>query len=168
MQPLNPKGNPMNEFNEGYDQYRKHRWSAGFKIIGLIVFITIISLVTRAALLPFWAAHTAMNTATGVVERVADPDNVLQNYEWFKQTYRDVLAADTKILTAERERSGFVEFAGNRDKWSFEDKTEYARLGSIATGLKNHREDLKAQYNARSKMLNRNIFKGKDVPYEIE
>lgn len=102
-----------------------------------------------------------------VVEKTLDADNVLYNYEWFKQTYQDVVAIDVKITNAEQTLTTFTESAGPRTNWSFEDKDEYGRLGSVILGLKNQRQDLVAMYNARSKMANRAIFKSSELPEQL-
>ncbi len=48
--------------------------------------------------------------------------------------------------------------AGDRSKWTFEDKNESARLSAVYTGLKNHYEDLVTEYNARANEVDRAVF----------
>lgn len=150
-----------------YNEYSKHKWKIFWKILGVIVFLSVIGLVGKVVLFPLFVTSKIMDSAGKVIEKTVDADNVLYNYEWFKQSYRDYLAADIKIKNVSDELSMFKESAGERSSWSFEDKNEYSRLSATRTGLRNYREDIVAQYNARSKMLNRKIFKGKDVPYEL-
>jgi hypothetical protein len=71
-----------------------------------------------------------------IIQKTVDADNVLYNYEYFKQTYRDVLAIDSKIKSAQQDLDNFKLDTGERDKWTFEDKNESSRLSSILTGLK--------------------------------
>ena len=103
-----------------------------------------------------------------IVEKTLDADNVLYNYEWFKQTYQDVKAIDLKIGNAKVGVNQFKTDAGPRVDWTFEDKNEYSRLNAIVLGLKNQREDVVAQYNARSKMANRAIFKSGELPEQLQ
>lgn len=142
----------------------------GWKIIVLIIVIMVIVIVGRVVLFPLWFAGKVIDSASGVITRTLDPDNVIQNYEWFKQVYEDVDATDRKIENAEAAISRFDESAGPRSGWSHEDKTEHARLNTIVLGLQNFRADLVAQYNARSRMVNRAIFKAGDkvLPERIE
>ena len=58
--------------------------------------------------------------------------------------------------------------AGSRADWTFEDKTEAARLAAIKQGLQSQYQDIVAEYNARSKMANRNIFKDGLIPSVME
>lgn len=153
------------EFVHG--EFKKQRKGVAIKVVGAILFLAIVGFIAKVLFLPLFVADTVVDSAKGVVTKTLDSDNVIQNYEWFKQTYRDVLAAEAKITTLEDEKKMFMDSAGDRKDWSFEDKNEYSRLGSTISGLKNHRQDLVAQYNARSKMMNRSIFKGSDVPYEL-
>lgn len=110
---------------------------------------------------------TPAQTAKDIVKKTLNADNVLQNYEWFKQQYNDYIAINKKIAEADSAVSRFTKDAGARSGWTFEDKGEYSRLTSIADGLKYQREDIVSKYNARSKMLNRELFKTNDLPAEL-
>jgi len=158
----------MKEIDEAYGDYKKHRWSFGAKLIGFILFVAVILAIGKLVLFPMKVATTVIESTEGVISKTLDSDNVLYNYEWFKQVYRDIKATDNKIVNIESEKNDFMTSAGDRNGWSFEDKNEYSRLSSTLTGLKNYRQDQVAQYNARSKMLNRKLFKGWDLPPEIQ
>lgn len=103
-----------------------------------------------------------------VINRTVSTDNIITNYEWFKTQYNDILAIDKKIKTNRDQIDQFKNDAGPRDKWTFEDKNELARLNSISAGLAGHRAEMVATYNARSKMVNRSIFKSADLPETVE
>lgn len=107
------------------------------------------------------------NAAVGVTSRTLTPDNIIYNYEWFHRQYGDYLAMSTKLWNAEAGLSAFEESVGPRSGWQFEDRQEYSRLSSIVLGLKNQRADLIQTYNARSRMTNRNIFRGREAPTEL-
>ena len=118
-----------------------------------------------------WLVHLVVypaEQATKIVEKTLDADNVIYNYEYFKQAYQDIKAMDLKIATAQSAVEEFNKSAGPREKWDFRDKEESSRLNSNLVGAKNIRNDMVATYNARSKMVNRSIFMGRDVPAEIE
>tara|TARA_Y100000310_G_scaffold167149_1_gene166915 strand:+ start:1725 stop:2180 length:456 start_codon:yes stop_codon:yes gene_type:complete len=103
-----------------------------------------------------------------IIQKTMDADNVIYNYEWFHQAYQDITATELKITNAQNAATLFNENAGDRKDWTFEDKNESSRLGSVVLGLQNHREQLVADYNAKSKMINRNIFKGKSLPHTLQ
>jgi len=118
----------------------------------------------------FWTVDlfmTPVQTAKDVVKKTLNADNGIQNYEWFKQQYNDYQAINTKITDADTAVVRFKREAGDRSKWTFEDKNESSRLASILDGLKYQRADIAGKYNARSKMLNRELFKTSDLPAEL-
>lgn len=105
-----------------------------------------------------------------IIDRTIDADNVLANYEWFKQRHEDIGAIDEKIVIQQEAVDAFAEAAGPRETWHREDREEHARLSVVVAGLKQQRADIAAEYNARSRMMNRSIFKAGDVelPERIE
>lgn len=124
-----------------------------FVVGGLVVVGGGVGLLT----LPFRAA-------TGVAERTMNPDNVIANYEWFKRQVQDVRAMDEKIGVASVTLEAFEKSAGPRDAWKFDDRQEWGRLNSVLLGLRNQRASMVAEYNARSQMANRTLFKTNDLP----
>jgi len=145
-------------------------WWSFKKILGIVILIAVLVVVGRIVLFPLFVASKVIDAATGVVERTLDPDNVIYNYEWFKLKYENYLATENKIKNAKATLETFKTDAGPRDKWSFEDKTESSRLSAIVLGLENYIEDIVAEYNAKSRMVNRSIFKAGDkiLPERIE
>lgn len=101
--------------------------------------------------------------AARIVNKTIDADNVIYNYEWFKLRHEGIIAIDSKIDAAVAEVEAFEESAGDRSEWDREDKIEHSRLRSIATGLGMQRDDLAGEYNAKSRMVNRSIFKAGDT-----
>lgn len=145
-------------------------WWSFKKIIGLVVLIFVLIIVGRLVLFPLWVANKMIDMTTGVVDRTLDPDFALQNYEWFKLRHENVQATDQKIVNAKSMIEQFKSDAGPRTGWSFEDKNESSRLNSVLLGLENHRASLVAEYNAKSRMMNRKIFKWGDkvLPERLE
>jgi hypothetical protein len=142
-----------------------------FKIVGWFIGITALLSITvlgvKILLFPAHVANTAANTAYAITDKTLNADNVIYNYEWFKRQYNDYLAINNKVKNAEQAVKDFNESAGSREKWTFEDKTESARLQSIVTGIKQQRQDIVAEYNAKSQMANRSIFKTGDLPEQL-
>ena len=112
-----------------------------------------------------WGVHLLTAPAravSGVVDRTLNSDNILANYEWFKQTWQDVQAMTIQTGNAQSSLDGFKR--DNPRPWDYPISTEYARLNAIVLGLQNQRQNLVAQYNARSQMMNRSLFKTHDLP----
>ena len=133
-------------------------------LLGLVFFGMIMGVIS----LPFHAASNLIETAHDITDKTLNADNTIYNYEWFKQQYEDISATEKKIIIAQNAIEGFVIDAGGRKDWTFEDKTESARLNSIRQGLMGQLEEMIATYNARSKMANRNIFLNGLIPEYLE
>lgn len=80
-----------------------------------------------------------------ILTKTFDADNVLYNYEWFRQQYQDIGAINGKIATMQ---AGADTAIGD----------EKVRLNSIVLGLTTKRAQMVADYNARGSMANRSIF----------
>lgn len=133
----------------------------------LLSAIVIISIGAGA----IWVIQTVFypaEQAGRVMRKTLDADNVIYNYEWFKRQREDVAAMDQKLAAAEASKAGFEQSAGPRTSWKFDDRNEWNRLNAIELGLRNQRSDMVAEYNAKAKMANRNIFMSGDLPAELQ
>jgi hypothetical protein len=121
--------------------------------------------------LVMWGVGFAVNPliqAGRVVQKTIDADNMIGNYEWFKRQYQDVIAIDQKVAAADATKSAFEQSAGDRASWRFEDRQEWNRLNAALLGLRNQRASMVAEYNARTQMANRDLFRTSDLPAVIE
>jgi hypothetical protein len=118
--------------------------------------------------LPFHAATAGLSTANGIIDKTINADNAVYNYEWFKQQAQDIKALEQKTSIAEQSLLSFETSAGTRSDWTFEDKTEDARLRAVAQGIRSQYVSAVANYNARSSMATRDIFKDGLIPNVLE
>lgn len=103
-----------------------------------------------------------------VLDQATNPARVIQNYEWFYETWNDVKAMDRQIVTAQNAVNSFRDgLSEDRSEWAREDRNEYNRLNTILMGLQNQRDSVISDYNARASMITRSLFMGSDVPAEI-
>lgn len=138
---------------------------AGLFILSVI---GVVGRAVRVAMLPVRIVDRSISTTEGIVDKTLTADNAIYNYEWFKQQAEDVKAIESKIQIAQNAETSFKVDAGDRKDWTFEDKTEASRLGAVKQGLQSQYQDMVAQYNARSKMANRNIFLDGKIPSIME
>lgn len=139
------------DVNEGLTAGRWTFWKFFFVFLPIVIVLAGLGYAVRLASQP-----------ARIIEKTFDADNVIHNYEWFKQRYQSILAIDQKITDAKKTVEQFKKEAGVRENWHREDREEHSRLSAIAQGLEQQRADLAAEYNARSKMANRSIFKAGD------
>jgi len=95
-------------------------------------------------------------SATGVAERVAAPDAVLANYEWFFDTYNSVKGGMQRVQTAQQQLNSPGLSQDMRDMATVQ-----------LTGAKNYVIDLVNQYNSSSSKLSRNLFKDRSLPHRL-
>jgi len=130
----------------------------------VVITIGIISFGLKLILFPVHVASNELQTAYDTIDKTINADNAIYNYEWFKQQKEDIDATKLKLDNAETSKQAFTDSAGERSAWTFEDKEESARLNAVVLGIQNHLQDMIAQYNARAKMANRNIFQNNILP----
>lgn len=125
--------------------------------------------LTKVLLFPSNVADKAVNSVNKVVDKTLDANNILQNYEFFKQQYEDYLALKSTIEMSNKELEDFKsQLPKERDKWDNADKNEFARLQTNLSGQKQQLNNIISEYNAKSKMQNRNLFKSKDLPDSLD
>ena len=145
------------KYDESMDRGPIHAIAVNWKITLFVLFLIGITTVGIAVVVkPF-----------SIVSGTLDSDNVKANYEWFKTRHESVNALTVQINQTAANVNQFKADAGPRDKWHREDREEYSRLNTILLGLKNERTSQAAEYNARSRMVNRAIFKGTDTPASL-
>lgn len=130
-------------------------------VVGLFVAVSVLGVMCHVA-------NTVVDSATGVVDKTLDSNNVIYNYEYFKQGKQDIDAMSAKIVDARQAATSFDSQFKTRHEMDREDKQESERLHAIVLGLEQERQNQVATYNARAQMANRNIFRTNDLPNHIE
>lgn len=144
------------------------RGSGGWIAFGVITVIVIIAFST---LFHFWLGpkifFKQVDTAHDIIDKTYTAENAIYNYEWFKTQYEKIQSSEKQIGNTVLSIDDFKEMYGDPKDWDYIDKEEYARLKTVLLGQKNFYEQLVADYNARSNMDNRDIFKDK-LPFDVE
>ena len=128
--------------------------------VAIITVVGVVGFGIRMVVNPFVQAGR-------VIERTIDADNVIANYEWFKRQVQDVRAMDDKVGIASVTLEAFERSAGPRESWKFDDRQEWNRLNAVLLGLRAQRTSMVAEYNARTQMANRDLFRTSDLPAEL-
>jgi membrane-associated protease RseP (regulator of RpoE activity) len=136
--------------------------------VGILIGVTILGYALKIVLFPVHVVDKEIQTGYDVVDKTINADNAIYNYEWFKRQKESIDATGKKLVIAQNAVETFKNEAGDRAKWTFEDKTESARLSAVAQGIESQLKDMIAEYNARTKMANRNIFQDGILPDFID
>ncbi len=139
-------------WEERESRFEKHPVRSSFSA-GLWVILLIIGFAAFGGI-GAWALNLASQPGR-IVSKTLDADNVIYNYEWFRQQYQDVLAMDGKIQVQ-------VDAAA-----AATNEAERTRINSVVAGLRTKRAQMVADYNARGSMANRSIFTA-GLPQQIQ
>lgn len=139
-----------------------------FGAIGIILSVSVAGFFVKAIFFPVNVLQKEFQLGTDTVNKTLEVDNAIYNYEWFKMQKEQIDATNKKLEVAVLSAERFDVSAGDRKDWTFEDKGESARLHAISQGIESALKDMIAEYNARLKMANRNIFTDGIVPNPID
>jgi len=136
-------------------------------IIALVA-ISVLGFVGKIILFPAKVAQNAADTAYGVVDKTLNADNALFNYENFHNMYQGAKQQVVNIKNNEKSLNSLKEtFGEDTSKWSKDTRQEYYHIKQTIDGYKMQYESIVSRYNADSQKFNRNLFKDKDLPYEL-
>lgn len=132
----------------------------------LLIFIGVILLSIPLAIgikTMFFRVNTvdkSIDTAYGVVDKTLDADNAIYNYEWFIEQEAHIRTCLKNEEIAKEEWELFKsELPEDRTTWDRDDKQEEASLRNSYYALEKLTNLAIEQYNAKSEMVSRNIFK---------
>ena len=108
-----------------------------------------------------------IDAGSDVIDKTYTAENAIYNYEWFKTQYEKIQANRQQVDQTILNINEYKQMYGNVSTWDYTTKEEYNRLNTIKLGLINQENNLVAEYNARAKMANRNIFNDK-LPFNVD
>lgn len=137
----------------------------GWALLGIIGILLLSALGSAMGLvtIPWLKFDRQVQMNRDIVTKTYNAYNAIYNYHWFQERLQEIKATEVQIQNAKDTEASFKESAGPRKDWTFEDKTEDARLNTIILGLKNHYQQIVAEYNARANESDRSIF-GQELP----
>lgn len=126
----------------------------------LIILVLVSGFVLKVVLFPVNTLDKSIDTAYGVVDKTLDADNAIYNYEWFKDQEAHIRACLKNEEISKEEWDLFKsELPEDREKWTREDKQEESSLRNSYYALQKLTNLAIEDYNSKSQMANRNIFK---------
>jgi membrane-associated HD superfamily phosphohydrolase len=136
-------------------------------IAAILIALVVGTWMLKVAMLPIFTVTKQIDSAHDIIEDVYTPESAICNYEWFKQQYQDIEATERIIRNTKTEMNAYKEMYGSASDWDWQTKKDYNSLQDVYLGQQNYYEGLVADYNARSEMANRNIFKDK-LPLHVD
>lgn len=128
-------------------------------IIGIALLIPL-GVGLKILLFPVNTLEQSIDTAYGVADKTLDAENAIYNYEWFIEQEAHIRTCLTNEEISKEEWDLFKsELPEDRTTWDRDDKQEESSLRNSYYALEKLTNLAMEQYNAKSEMVNRNIFK---------
>lgn len=149
-----------NEMKKGIKWY--------FGLLGILILLMIVGTIFRFLVFPLFVVQKVQDSAEKVVSKTLDSDNVLFNYENFKDLYNGAKQQVANIKKAKKSMDDLKSLYGEDAKnWTKDVRQQQAFLQENVDGYSMQYQNIASRYNSDSKKLNRNLFKDKELPYEI-
>lgn len=143
----------------------EREWSV---ITGALALGFIALLLISAVYMPFLPWNEERKAGADVIEDTYNGENAVEEYEWFRSQWGDIQSRRAQIQNYKDELQGFYDTYGNdSSQWDDQAQTRHTRLQQRITANQNDLERLVSEYNARSDMDNRAVFKC-HLPYQVD
>lgn len=130
----------------------KQLFKLGAWVLLALIGLSLFGLVAKIMFFPANVAHTAINSANGVVSKTLDSANVLHSYEWFFDVNANTIARVNQIRAHAKLRTEET------------DAKERSRLAIDLSAMQQSCRDLVTKYNANSAKANKTMFKSNNLP----
>ena len=100
--------------------------------------------------------------------QVLDPQQGLERWRWFYDTYQATNAVAGNIAVAQKSVDDYVALNGDPSGWDWQQNNEYQRLVSVRDGYVTHYNNLANSYNAKMQDMTRNWAAPPDLPAKID
>lgn len=138
------------------------------KIAAVVMAFFIVLNVVSFVWFPFLPWFEQRQAGEEVVRDQIDAEKAVQEYEWFRSQYHQIQEQRAIVQNTYEEHEQFHETYGDDpNEWSRQAEKRHGRIHTRLTGNKNHLENLVSEYNARSDMANREMFKC-HLPYQVD
>lgn len=129
-------------------------------IVLLLLVMAVGGLLLRVVLFPANTFVRGVNVTYDVMQDTMTADNAIYNYEWFKEQEAHIRTCLKNEELAKKEYEEYISLLPlDRTEWTSFDRQEEASLRNSYSALQRLTNLAIEQYNARSEMANRNIFK---------
>jgi acyl-CoA synthetase (AMP-forming)/AMP-acid ligase II len=144
----------------------------GFKNFLLYAFIFVLlifgGIAVKVLLFPVHVADKSVDLAYATTDKTMTAENAIYNYEWFKEQEAYIRQCLKNEEIAKEEYDMYIKtLPENREKWDSRDKDEEASLRNSYYALQKLTNKAMEDYNAKSSMVNRVIFKD-NLPSNID
>lgn len=129
-----------------------------FVVIAL--FSGVLGIALKTVLFPVHVVEKSVDLPYEIADKTLTAENAIYNYEWFKKQEAFIRQCMTNEEIAKQEYDMYVStLPTDRTTWTRQDKDEEASLRNSYFALQKLTNKAMEDYNAKSSMANRAIFK---------
>ena len=131
-------------------------------LLWIVILLVLIfgGLAIKIVFFPVNTVEQSVNTAYEIVDKTMTGENAIANYEWFKEQEAYIRQCLKNEQIAQEEYDLYISILPtDRTTWTRDDKQEESSLRNSSYALQKLTNKAMEDYNARSSMENRAIFK---------
>lgn len=135
------------DYRRDYRQVQSDTTWTAWRVLLWVAIACVVLTVAGLVLRPLFVG-------SALIEKSTDPDHIINNYEEFQSIYNAAVKLNTDLGTIRAVPDNDAMFA------------QFSKNAMI-TAKKQQLNRWVEEYNAKSKMINRNLWKSKDLPYQM-
>jgi len=137
-------------------------------VLGMFVAIGIVGFIGKVVLFPVHVLDKTAETGYGIVDKTLNADNAIFNYEQFHDLYQGAKQQVVNILNSKNQINNLKETYGeDASKYTKDVRSDLSFQQQNLEGYLLQYQKIVSEYNSNSKKLNRELFKSKELPYQL-
>lgn len=137
-------------------------------VLGIIIIFGVVGFIGKAVLFPVHVLDKTAKTGYGIVDKTLNADNALFNYEQFHDLYQGAKQQVMNISNCKSQINNLKETYGeDASKYPKDVRNDLSFQQQTLEGYLLQYQKIVTEFNSNSQKLNRELFKSKDLPYQL-
>jgi len=137
-------------------------------VLGVVFIFGVVGFVGKAILFPVHVLDKTAETGYGIVDKTLNADNAIFNYEQFHDLYQGAKQQAMNITNCKNQINNLKETYGeDASQYPKYVRSDFAFQQQNLEGYLLQYQKIVSEFNSNSKKLNRELFKAKELPYQL-
>jgi len=137
-------------------------------VLGMFVAIGVVGFIGKVVLFPVHVLDKTAETGYGIVDKTLNADNAIFNYEQFHDLYQGAKQQAVNISNSKNQINNLQETYGeDASKYPKDVRNDLSFQQQTLEGYLLQYQKIVSEFNSNSKKLNRELFKAKELPYQL-
>ena len=137
-------------------------------VLGMIFAIGLVGFIGKVVLFPVHVLSKTAETGYGIIDKTLNADNAIFNYEQFHDLYQGAKQQAINISNSKNQINNLKETYGeDASKYPKDVRNDLSFQQQNLEGYLIQYQKIVSEFNSNSKKLNRELFKAKDLPYQL-